>query len=414
MKYLQKWSLFRESNGDDPPERDGDFSGIEWDSTPAEISVQKEADQKEGEKKGENSDKKTETKKSQNAKEGEDKKKTGIVNRDPKQKIWLSEGFVEDVLGLATSINEAFDPKSENYYFHHHARSAWRSLVFGSDDVEGAKKSFFGDNINDTTSWWYKNITSKISEIIELNSDPKKIVDNIGVSTEYLQKNLTTVEDVKKKAALKVCLDLVGRDIYEKLRQALKDRDNLFDYFDSTIGFEISVDPDFGIADNEKAKSSNTKTSINISITDRVSIVKAIDELIKAVDTLKNNTLFDVLVSILDLVDQMFKAKDVWKAYKGYWLTNDEDTEAARFVEKEFDGLKSKVIDPYIKKLQGLNIKQSDKDHFKREAERIRDNFFKWILERMRGNFDRTNIVEFRIQNWDKKGQKTVRINTDF
>ena len=117
------------------------------------------------------------TNKSEDKKNSSKKSSTENSSGETNTENTLSE-LSETIKSITTRIEDAYNEKSDGYFFRPYAVSSWRTFVTAAlvrDDEEKAVKSFFGENIQDQNSWWWVNVTSELSKHISFTKDGKKI-----------------------------------------------------------------------------------------------------------------------------------------------------------------------------------------------------------------------------------------------
>ena len=398
MRYLAKYRLFLE-------EIEGDEQGSipTFDPKPAEW-IEKIP---EGEKETAEETKETQSS-SENSKS--DNKKSDETKTEPS-----NEGLNTILNEIFSSINNAYDESSSKYFFRPYAVSALTSIftfLIRHDKEEEAVEAFFGKNQFDKNSWWYGNVTEKISKHITITIDGEnyKLIQakEKGKDLKFIQSAIDSGNSKNKNHQM-VAIKLLT-EVWPELRKATLSGDNSYLWLDETgeTTYEIDVDADFGVGNRP---SSNDKyTFQNKEVWKKAKEAAAAD-----VEKLDPSRIFEILRRIVLLIDGLFQdgSKDVWSSHKG--TLNDDDTKAAEWLEAQRSYMKKNIFDPLKTKVDGYNYANpSAKQYYKNQIDRIDRELLGKIIEKMKGNFDLYDTVEFRLEDLSKKYKIDVEIDTDF
>lgn len=397
MRYLAKYRLFLE-------EIEGDEQGSipTFDPKPAEW-IEKIP---EGEKETAEETKETQSS-SENSKS--DNKKSDETKTEPS-----NEGLDTILNEIFSSINKAYDESSSEYFFRPYAVGAWTSIftfLIRHDKEEEAVEAFFGKNQFDKNSWWYGNVTEKISKHITITIDGENYgliqAKEKGKDLKFIQSAIDSGNSKNKNYQM-VGIKLLT-EVWPELRKATLSGDNSYLWLDKTgeTSYEIDVDADFGVGD---PPSSEDKY---ISV-DKEAWKNKIRAAAADVEKLDPSNIFATLKNIVLLIDGLFQdgSKKVWSSYEGL---NDDDTAAAIWLEAQRSYMKKNIFDPLKTKVDGYNYANpSAKQYYKNQIDRIDRELLGKIIEKMRGNFDLYDTVEFRLQDLSKKYKIDVEIDTDF
>jgi hypothetical protein len=405
MRYLAKYRLFLE-------EIEGEnLGGIPvFDPKPAEW-IEKAAEE-EKEVSGE-------TKETQSSSEStESADKNNQPDKDKGSESTKSdEGLEGCIAQIISDIQKAYNEESPSYFFRPYAVSAWTSIFtfLILHDKEGkAVKDFFGDGIIDKKSWWFGHVTSELSKHISINKDGKKLslVEALekGQKLESIKTTvLAETEDEDKKNLIEVAFEIL-MIVWPELRKATLSGDNRYSWLHSTrkTTYEIDVNADFGVG----YKPSSVKEYISKDKQDwYTKIRKAADD----VEKLPPSKIFEILKTIVLFIDGLFQdgSKNVWISYKS--RLNDDDTGAATWLEAQRNYMKKHIFEPLKTKVDGYNYANPlAKEYYKKQIDRIDRELLGKIIEKMRGNFDLYDTVEFRLQDLSKKYKIDVEVDTDF
>ena len=401
MRYLAKYRLFLEEIEGENLERIPDF-----DPKPAEW-IDKAAEE-EKEVSGE-------TKETQSSSESEN-----VDTQDSdkaSQKTESGNDLGACLSGIISAIQEAYNEESKDYFFRPYAVSAWTSIftfLILHDKEQKAVNDFFGDKITDKKSWWFGNVTSELSKHISITKDGKKIslIEALekGQTLESIKAAvISETKDKDRKNQINVAFQLLQK-VRPELKQATIDNDNTYRWVDATgeTNYEIDVDADFSVGKQPSNKNEYIfknkeawKNKIGEAITD-----------VEKLDPLK---IFEILKTIVLLIDGLFQdgSKNVWTSYKG--KINDDDAGAATWLEAQRNYMKKHIFEPLKTKVDGCNYANPlAKEYYKKQIDRIDRELLGKIIEKMRGNFDLYDTVEFRLQDLSKKYKIDVEVDTDF
>lgn len=405
MRYLAKYRLFLE-------EIEGENLGRipVFDPKPADW-IDKAAEE-EKEVSGE-------TKETQSSSEStESADKNNQPDKDKGSESTKSDGGLKSCIAqIISDIQEAYNEESPSYFFRPYAVSAWTSIfsfLILHDKEEKAVKDFFGDGIIDKDSWWFGNVTSELSKHISINKDGKKLslVEALekGQKLESIKTTvLAETEDKDKKNLIEVAFQIL-MIVRPELKKATISGDNTYRWIDATGGtnYEIDVDADFSVG----KQPSNENKSI---YKNKEEWKKNIELAATDVGKLNPSKIFETLKTIVLLIDGLFKddSKNVWISYKG--RLNDDDTGAATWLEAQRNYMKKHIFEPLKTKVDGYNYANPlAKEYYKKQIDRIDRELLGKIIEKMRGNFDLYDTVEFRLQDLSKKYKIDVEVDTDF
>lgn len=398
MRYLAKYRLFLEEiEGENLGEIPAfDPKPADWIDKAAEEEKEVSGETKETQSSSENSK--------------SDNKKSDETKTEPS-----NEGLDTILNEIFSSINKSYDESSSEYFFRPYAVSAWTSIftfLIRHDKEEEAVEAFFGKNQFDKNSWWYGNVTEKISKHITITIDGENYgliqAKEKGKDLKFIQSAIDSGNS-KNKNYQRVAIKLLT-EVWPELRKATLSGDNRYLWLDKTgeTSYEIDVDADFGVGD---PPSSEDKY---ISV-DKEAWKKAKEAAAADVKELDPSDIFVALKNIVLLIDGLFKdgSKDVWSSFEG--TLNDDDTAAANWLEAQRIYMKKNIFDPLKTKVDGYNYANpSAKQYYKNQIDRIDRELLGKIIEKMRGNFDLYDTVEFRLQDLSKKYKIDVEIDTDF
>lgn len=406
MRYLSKYKLFleeaEETSGDGLPEFDSSYK-FKWEDQSPEVNSEKSKDV-------ETSQKDSESTESADKNNQPDKDKGSESTKS-------DEGLEGCIAQIISDIQEAYNEESPSYFFRPYAFSAWTSIftfLILHDKEEKAVKDFFGDGIIDKKSWWFGNVTSELSKHISINKDGKKLslVEALekGQKLESIKTTvLAETEDKDKKNLIEVAFQIL-MIVRPELKKATISGDNTYRWVDATgeTNYEIDVDADFSVG----SKPSSVKEDyISKDKQDWHTKIRGATDDVEKLDPSK---IFEILKEIVLLIDGLFQdgSKNVWISYKGL---NDDDTGAATWLEAQRNYMKKHIFEPLKTKVNGYNYANPlEKEYYKKQIDRIDRELLGKIIEKMRGNFDLYDTVEFRLQDLSKKYKIDVEVDTDF
>jgi hypothetical protein len=399
MRYLAKYRLFLEeiegeNLGEIPP----------FDPEPAEWidKIDKSAEE-EKEVSGD-------TKETQSSSESEnvDTKDSDKTKTKSSEKNSSTES-IKNILGqIFSSINSSYKESSTGYFFRPYAFK----LI---DNIHKAVEDFFGENQFDKNSWWYSNVTEKISKHITITIDGQNygLIQAMekGKDLKFIQSAIDS-QNSKNENFQMIGIKLLT-EVWPGLREATINSRNNYRWIDSTgeTNYEIDVDADFGVG----KQPSNTLNETEYISSNKEEWKKKIDKVVDDAEKLNPLEIFGLLKTIVLYIDGLFQdgSKNVWKSYKG--RINDDDTGAATWLEAQRTYMKKYIFEPLKTKVDGCNYANPlAKDYYKKQIDRIDRELLGKIIEKMRSNFDLYDTVEFRLQDFSKNVKVDIEIDTDF
>jgi len=355
------------------------------------------------------------TNKSEDKKNSSKKSSTENSSGETNTENTLSE-LSETIKSITTRIEDAYNEKSDGYFFRPYAVSSWRTFVTAAlvrDDEEKAVKSFFGENIQDQNSWWWGNVTSELSKHISLTKDGKKIsLIEALKKGQYLNTIKTSVlngiKDEKQKENVKAGFQLLEW-VYPKLKEKTLNKDNVFfwDYPAGDTYYEITVDPDYSIGtypSKDEYKSESKEGWI-----EKISAIKGL------ISDTKQGEVFNRIMEVTNIIAGGFSEKSgpIW----GTWKTelNDNESDAVVWFKRSIQNpIISGILVPLKSKIEREfkyeNPKQ--KEYYLQQIDRIKNELFPSIIKGMEGN-QLWDTVEFTIYRFDRKYRVYVEIDTD-
>jgi hypothetical protein len=405
MRYLSKYKLFleeaEETSGDVLPEFDSS-SKFNWEDQSSEIGSE-ESKGTENNQKDSGSNTSTSGSNSSGSGPGSGSESGSGSGSD-------SSGANAILTEIFGTINDAYEETSSKYYFRPYAVSAWTSffsLLLIQDKEKKACDNFFGQNVFDKNSWWYGNVTSKMFVFIK---GLKEAIDK--KSLDSLKKEIDELPDTDKTKNYKRVGLLLLTQVHPKLKEATLSGENSFKWIDpdGVLMLEIDVVPDFGVGDAPSGTEYKFATKEEFA----KELKKCAEDCAK-LDLSGRYKLYDTLEIIVKMIDGLFKSTEIWKTYK-HWY-GDEDSNAAAWVNSQKVFISNRIFSPLIIKMNEQDFGSDSaaiRTYYTKQINRIKTELLDEIIKKMKGSVDAYDIVEFKLESFDKKKSVYVEVDTDF